>query len=148
MVSSTETPGSGDIRDNRIRICIIIHLLCCMIQILPELKTETTNKNMTEESLKKLFPTYSPHDVLQLNFICQNIQPGTSLEVQWFGVCLSAWGTAVRSLLGELRSHMLQGIQAHAPQLLSLITSTRTKPAHHKETSHVPQDPMQPKINK
>ena len=52
-----------------------------MIQILPELKTETTNKNMTEESLKKLFPTYSPYDVLQLNFICQNIQPGTSLEV-------------------------------------------------------------------
>lgn len=40
-----------------------------MIQTLPELKTETTNKNMIDDNLKKRFPTYSPHDVLELNFI-------------------------------------------------------------------------------
>ena len=39
-----------------------------MIQTLPELKTETTNKNMIDDNLKKRFPTYSPHDVLRVEF--------------------------------------------------------------------------------
>ena len=34
---------------------------------------------------------------------------GTSLVVQWLRICLPMQGTWVRSLVGELRSHMLRG---------------------------------------
>ena len=34
---------------------------------------------------------------------------GTSLAVQWLGLCTSTTGTQVRSLVSELRSHMLSG---------------------------------------
>ena len=45
--------------------------------------------------------------------IIQNAQlkpeEGTSLVVQWLRICLPMQGTQVRSLFGELRSHMPQG---------------------------------------
>ena len=48
----------------------------------------------------------------------------TSLVVQWLKICFPMQGTRVRSLVGELRSHMLQGNDAHVPQLLSPCTTT------------------------
>ena len=40
-------------------------------------------------------------------------QSGTSLAVQWLRICLPIQRTQVRSLVRELRSHMLQGKPAH-----------------------------------
>ena len=73
-------------------------------------------------------------------------------------------GTRVRSLVGELRSHMPWGNYAHAPQLLSMEATTREpacrnkEPTHHSGGSHMPQrrshvPPLRPdaaknKINK
>ena len=34
---------------------------------------------------------------------------GTSLVVQWLRIFLPMQGTCIRSLIGELRSHMLRG---------------------------------------
>ena len=39
----------------------------------------------------------------------QKVMTGTSLMVQWLRSCLATQGTLVQSLVGELRSHMLQG---------------------------------------
>ena len=39
----------------------------------------------------------------------QRSESGTSLVVQWLRIHLSMQGTRVRSLLGELRSHMPRG---------------------------------------
>ena len=35
--------------------------------------------------------------------------PGTSLVIQWLGICLPAQGTWVQSLVRKLRSHMPRG---------------------------------------
>ena len=43
--------------------------------------------------------------ILQINYN----HAGTSLAVQWLRIHLPMQGTWVRSLVGELRSHMLQG---------------------------------------
>ena len=37
------------------------------------------------------------------------LKGGTSLVVQWLGICLPMQGTWVRSLVKELRPHMPQG---------------------------------------
>ena len=47
-----------------------------------------------------------------LNIIYNNLlksSAGTSLMVQWLRICLPMQGTRVRSLVGELRPHMLWG---------------------------------------
>ena len=77
--------------------------------------------------------------------------------VQWLGICLPIQGTLVLSLVRELRSHMPQGKEVHAPQLekpsclhyRALVlrlpnhnATPRKKPACRKP------DPSQPKINK
>ena len=59
--------------------------------------------------------------------------------VQWLRICLRMQGMWVRSLVGELRSHMLQGNLAHVPQLLSPRATTREKPVRRNERSCVPQ---------
>ena len=46
------------------------------------------------------------------------LKGGTSLVVQWLGICLPMQGTWVRSLVKELRPHMPQGIYTRAQQLL------------------------------
>ena len=61
----------------------------------------------------------------------KNESPGTSLVVQWLRICLPMQGTQVRSLVGELRSHMPRGNEARAPQLLSPCATTR-EPACHR----------------
>ena len=45
---------------------------------------------------------------------------GTSLMVQWLRIYLAMQCNQVRSLVRELRSHVLQSNQAPVPQLLSL----------------------------
>ena len=50
---------------------------------------------------------------------------GISLGVQWWRIRLPMQGAQVQSLVGELRSHMLQGNWALVPQLLSSHASTR-----------------------
>ena len=60
---------------------------------------------------------------------------GTSLVVQWLRICLLTQGTWVQSLVGELRSHMLQGNQVHAPQLYSPCATTREMPTRRNERS-------------
>ena len=47
---------------------------------------------------------------------------GTFLVVQWLRIHLPKQGTQVRSLVGELRSHIPQGNWVHGLQLLSLCT--------------------------
>ena len=42
----------------------------------------------------------------QLEFI-RNAPSGTPLVIQWLRVCLTMQGTRVRSLVGELRPHVL-----------------------------------------
>ena len=54
--------------------------------------------------------------------ICRWMQAGskrTSLVVQWLRIHLPMQGTQVRSLVSKLGSNILQGDQAHVPQLLS-----------------------------
>ena len=53
---------------------------------------------------------------------------GTSLVVQWLRISLPVQGTRVRSLVGELRSHLPRGNYVRAPQLLSLRA---LEPTHH-----------------
>ena len=53
--------------------------------------------------------------------------PGTSLVVQWLRICLAMQGTRVQSLVGELRSHILQNKEAPASQLLSLRTTAKSQ---------------------
>lgn len=48
------------------------------------------------------------------------------LAVQWLDSVLSLPWAQVQPLVGELRSHILQGNKAHEPQLLSLCTATKT----------------------
>ena len=71
-----------------------------------------------------------------IQFLC----PGTSLVVQWLRICLPMQGTRVRSLVGELRSHMPWNSRAtttepecsgaHVPQLERPCT---LEPTHHNE---------------
>ena len=49
---------------------------------------------------------------------------GTFLVVQWLRIHLPMQGMQVRSLVGELRSHVPRGNKADAPQLLSLCAAT------------------------
>ena len=57
---------------------------------------------------------------------------GTSLVVQWLRSCLLMQGTQVGSLVGELRSHMPEGNEAHALQLVEPM-SCNEDPAKPKE---------------
>ena len=52
----------------------------------------------------------------------------TSLVVQWLRICLAMLGTWVRSLVGELRSHMPWGNKIHALPLENLHTAVRRSP--------------------
>ena len=61
---------------------------------------------------------------------------GTSLVVQWLRIRLPMWGTRVRSLLRELRSHMPWGKWACVLHLLSPHTTT-TEPT--RSGAHEPQ---------
>ena len=45
--------------------------------------------------------------------------------VQWLRICLVMQETCIQSLVLELRSCMLQGNEAHMPQLESLFTTTK-----------------------
>ena len=45
--------------------------------------------------------------------------------VHWLRICLAMVGMWVQPLVGELRSHILPGNEAHEPQLLSLCTATK-----------------------
>ena len=47
---------------------------------------------------------------------------GISLVVQWLRIYFPMQGAQVQSLVGELRSHMPVGNQAHVPYLLSLCS--------------------------
>ena len=62
----------------------------------------------------------------------ENSSGGTSLVLQWLGICLAIQRTWVRSLVGEIRSHVLQSKSPHtatteawAPQLESLCGATK-----------------------
>ena len=59
---------------------------------------------------------------------------GTSLVVQWLGICIPTQGTRVWSLVGALGSHMPWGHRAHARQLLKPMCSRiwNEDPAHSK----------------
>ena len=63
--------------------------------------------------------------------VSENILRGTSLVVQWLRIHLPMQGTRVPSLVGELRSHVLQASRALVLQL--------EKPACPNK------DPVQPK---
>ena len=52
---------------------------------------------------------------------------GTSLAAQWLRTHRAMQGTLVQSLVGELSSHMPQGNQACAPQLLKPMYSKAGK---------------------
>ena len=57
----------------------------------------------------------------------ENQAIGTSLVVQWLRICLAMQGTQVRSLVEELRSHMLGAtIEAHVPQGKAPLAATKT----------------------
>ena len=53
--------------------------------------------------------------------ILKKCGPGTSLVVQWLRIHLTMWEAWVQSPVQELRSHMLQGNCAQAPQPLRLL---------------------------
>jgi len=66
--------------------------------------------NISQESQEKNKPNYLSHKIYfkKLNKI-KSLLIGTSLVVQWLRICLPMQGIQVRSLVGEPRSHMLQG---------------------------------------
>ena len=57
-------------------------------------------------------------------------ETGTSLGVQWIGICLAVQGTQIQSLAQEdaTEQHMLQNNEAHGPQLLKPVHSRAGKP--------------------
>ena len=57
-------------------------------------------------------------------------QKWTSLVVQWLRTCLPRQGTQIQSLIGELRSHMLQSHGACALQQITLCAMAN--PGRHK----------------
>ena len=54
---------------------------------------------------------------LQPNLSLPDCEKRISLLVQWLRVLLAMQGMQVQSLVGELRSHMLQSNEVHALQL-------------------------------
>ena len=93
---------------------IIFHFLMCKF-----LKSINFARCITE--------IYSLNKTI-LDFFLKKTGWGTSLVIQWLRLYLPMQVTQVRSLVGELRSHTLQGNSARAPQLLSMRASTREKP--------------------
>ena len=52
---------------------------------------------------------------LMETFQSRIVRTGTSLVVQWLRICLAMDRMWIPALVGELRSHMLWGNQAHVP---------------------------------
>ena len=77
---------------------------------------------------------YCKSTILQFFKKFKKILSGTSLVVQWLRIHLPMQGTWVRSLVGELRSHMPWGNEAHMSPLLS---PHALEPACHNERSCV-----------
>ena len=75
------------------------------------------------QSAKSRLRENSAEQTIQL---LQEINGQTSLVVQCLRIHLTIQGTQVRSLVGELRSHVLWGNQAHEPQLLSPHITTES----------------------
>ena len=61
---------------------------------------------------------------------------GTSLVAQWSRICVAMQSMKVWSLVGELRSHMLQSNQAHVPQLLIQYVTTRESVCCNERSHH------------
>ena len=78
------------------------------------------------------------HRVAQL--LHKEAEPRTSLVVQWLRHHLPMQGTQVRSLVQELRPHMLQSNHAQAPQTTEAL---HLEPVLHKESR-----PRSPKLQK
>ena len=66
--------------------------------------------NISQQSQEKNKSVYLSHKIFfkKLNKI-KSLLIGTSLVVQWLRICLPMQGIQVRSLVGEQRSHVLQG---------------------------------------
>ena len=69
----------------------------------------------------EFFTTVSPGNSIEGKIVVKyknpNKCPGTSLVVQWLGICVPMQDMWVQSLARELRSYMPQGNQGNAQQL-------------------------------
>ena len=75
--------------------------------------------------------------IIRQTFIFQYKRLGTFLVVQWLRIHFPMQGMRVQSLVGELRSHMLQGNKAHAPQLEKARTAQQEAEHYKRGASSV-----------